>query len=188
LTADGIPKITDFGLAKQAETANAELRTRTGVILGTPSYMSPEQAAGTSKAVGPAADTYALGAILYEMLTGRPPFLGETVMDTISQVISIEPIPPRRLQPKLARDLETVCLKCLEKHPQRRYISAEALGQDLRRILAGEPILARPIGKVGRLWRWCRRKPAQAALSAALALAFGVAVVGLFFWQRSEFD
>ncbi len=137
LTADGIPKITDFGLAKQVDADGspyAGLRTRTGVVIGTPSYMSPEQASGNTKTVGPAADIYALGAILYELLTGRPPFLGETAMATLSQVLSADPVPPRRLQPRLERDLETVCLKCLQKEPQRRYLSSQDLADDLRRI------------------------------------------------------
>jgi Tfp pilus assembly protein PilF len=191
LTADGTPKITDFGLAKLVEgpgPAQAEMLTKTGAIIGTPSYMAPEQAAGKSKAVGPAADVYALGAILYEMLTGRPPFVGESAIDTVGQVLWVDPIPPRRLQPKVPRDLETICLKCLEKEPPRRYHSAQALGDDLRRMLAGEPILARPVSGPGRLWRWCRRKPAQAALAAALVLLLCGALAGLFFWQQVEFE
>src|SRR5262249_10090233 len=127
LTADGQPKITDFGLAKQLETAaeaaagaagiDPTCRTRSGIILGTPSYMAPEQAAGKTRGIGPATDTYSLGAILYELLTGRPPFRAETSLDTLMLVASEEPVPPRRLDPKVPRDLETICLKCLEKEP-----------------------------------------------------------------------
>jgi WD40 repeat protein/serine/threonine protein kinase len=179
------PKITDFGLAKLTGGEVAG-QTATGAILGTPSYMAPEQAAGRAKEVGPAADIYALGAILYEMLTGRPPFRGETPMDTLVQVLNEEPVPPSRFQPKVPRDLETICLKCLEKVAVRRYPSASALAEELRRFLAGEPILARPLSGPARLWRWCRRNPALAAL-AGLSLAVLVTVVALSvafgFWQ-----
>jgi serine/threonine protein kinase len=151
------PKIADFGLAKQLEAgANP---TQTGVVLGTPSYMAPEQAAGRNQEVGPAADTYALGAILYELLTGRPPFRAVGALDTLEQVRSLEPVAPARLQPKVPRDLETVCLKCLEKEPRRRYGSALDLAEDLRRFMAGEPIHARPVSSVERLGRWCRLAP-----------------------------
>src|SRR5262249_9234544 len=155
-------KIADFGLAKLLEGGGEQ--TQTGVVLGTPSYMAPEQAAGRNQAVGPATDTYALGAILYEMLTGRPPFRAETRQDTLHQVGSAEPVPPARLTPTVPRDLETVCLKCLRKEPDKRYASAEALAEDLRRFLNGEPVRARPVGGAERLWRWCRRNPAVAAL------------------------
>src|SRR3954468_10730780 len=144
LAADGTPKISDFGLAKHLDEDNSQ--TQSGSVLGTPSYMSPEQAEGRIKEIGPATDVYALGAILYEMLTGRPPFKGATVMDTLEQVIHEEPAPPSRHQPKLDRDLETVCLKALAKDPAKRYASALALAQDLERYLAGEPILARRAG------------------------------------------
>jgi WD40 repeat protein len=164
-----IPKITDFGLAKRLDSAVGQ--TRTGEIMGTPTYMAPEQAAGRVHEVGPAADVYALGTILYELLTGRPPFLAETPWDVIHHVVSEEPLRPSRLQARLPRDLETICLKCLEKDPQRRYASAEALAEDLRRFLAGEPIQARPAGPLRRAVKWARRHPALAALLAVSAVA-----------------
>jgi serine/threonine protein kinase len=160
-------KITDFGLAKQLDTAG---QTQTGAVLGTPSYMAPEQAAGKGREVGPAADVYALGAILYECLTGRPPFKAATTLDTVAQVIHNEPVAPRSLQPRLPADLETVCLKCLQKEPRKRYGSAAELAEDLRRFRAGEAIRARPVGVLERAWRWCRRNPAVASLLAAVAL------------------
>jgi WD40 repeat protein len=168
LTADGQPKIADFGLAKRLDVDAGQ--TRTGVIVGTPSYMAPEQAAGQSKDVGPAADVYALGAVLYEMLTGRPPFNAVNLMDTLKQVIQDEPVPPRRLQPMVPHDLETICLKCLHKDPRKRYASAEGLADDLRRFRNAEPILARPVGRIERLGRWCRRNPRVAVLLAGLLL------------------
>src|SRR5262245_61896385 len=139
-----------------------------GDVLGTPSYMAPEQAAGDVKNVGPSADIYALGAILYESLTGRPPFRGATRQQTVKQVLHEEVIPPSRLQPGTPRDLETICLKCLRKEPQQRYASAQALAEDARRFLNGEPICARPVSRAERLWRWCKRKPAVASLSAGM--------------------
>jgi WD40 repeat protein/tRNA A-37 threonylcarbamoyl transferase component Bud32 len=175
LTAAGEPKLTDFGLAKQLGSLHGQ--TESGAILGTPSYMAPEQAAGKIKEIGPATDVYALGAILYECLTGRPPFKAATPVDTILQVIDSEPVPPTRLQPQVPRDLETICLKCLEKVPARRYASAAALADDLRRYLAGEPIAARPVGGGERLAKWARRRPAVAALSAAVVAVTAVAFV-----------
>jgi WD40 repeat protein len=156
------PKVTDFGLAKLMATDSGQ--TRTGAILGTPSYMSPEQAAGR-KDVGTSADVYSLGAILYELLTGRPPFTGETPLATVNLVAEQEPISPRLLNPAVDLDLETICLKCLEKDPRRRYYTAELLADDLHRYLDGEPITARRLGPLGRLVKWCRRKPAWAAVA-----------------------
>jgi WD40 repeat protein/tRNA A-37 threonylcarbamoyl transferase component Bud32 len=187
LAADGNPKVTDFGLAKQLDSPAGQ--TQSGAILGTPSYMAPEQAAGKTRLVGPATDIYALGAILYETLTGRPPFLAETALDTLQQVLVQEALPPRRLQPKVPRDLETVCLKCLEKSPARRYGSARDLADDLGRFLAGEPVRARPIGPWERARKWVRRRPALAALlavSAVAALALAGGGVGLIYSQRLQ--
>jgi WD40 repeat protein len=169
------PKITDFGLAKRVETGCG--LTQTGAILGTPSYMAPEQAEA-KKDVGPAVDIYSLGAILYEMLTGRPPFRAPTPLDTLMHVLSDEPVPPGRLQPGCPRDLETVCLKCLHKDPSRRYATAEALADDLQRFLTDRPVLARRTGAAERLRRWCRRNPLIAGMTAALALLLVVLAVG----------
>jgi tetratricopeptide (TPR) repeat protein len=179
-----VPKITDFGLAKQLETGSAtpsDPRTESGVILGTPAYMAPEQAAG--RAVGPAADVYALGAILYECLTGRPPFRAASLLQTLDLVRRQDPLPPSRLQPGLPRDLQTICLKCLEKDPAKRYISAEALADDLGRFLRGEPIVARPVSARERLWKWARRKPAVAALVCASGLFLVVLIAGALLYQ-----
>jgi hypothetical protein len=153
--------------------------------MGTPSYMAPEQAGAKSGQLGPATDVYALGAILYECLTGRPPFRAATQLDTILQVISDEPVPPTQLQPKTPRDLGTICLKCLQKDPRQRYASAAALAADLRRFQQGEPIRARPVGRVERAWRWCRRNPARAALAAALLLGTPLGT-GLTVWALRE--
>jgi serine/threonine-protein kinase len=164
----GVPKITDFGLAKRLDSVLGQ--THSGDIVGTPAYMAPEQAAGKTRQISPATDIYALGVILYETLTGRPPFQAETPWDTLAQVISQEPVPPSRLQPKIPRDLETICLKCLQKEPARRYGSSLALADDLRRFLDGEPIHARPVGAAERLWRWCRRHPGLAGFLVTAAL------------------
>ena len=187
--ADGTLKITDFGLVKRLESDSGQ--TRSGSILGTPSYMAPEQARGESQTVGPAADQYALGAILYELLTGRPPFQGTSVLDTLDMVRSKEPVPPSQLQPKTPRDLETICLKCLEKDIARRYPDVLALAEDLRRFRAGEPILARPVSDAERLWRWCLRNRRVASLSAAVALlllivAAGSAIAAVIFGQKNQ--
>jgi serine/threonine-protein kinase len=179
------PKITDFGLAKRLGDGAGP--TQSGAILGTPSYMAPEQAGGQGKSVGPAADVYALGAILYELLTGRPPFKAATPLDTVLQVMSAEPVPPSRLQPKLPRDLETICLKCLQKEPRKRYESAAALADDLQRFLADEPILARPARWWERAGKWARRRPAAAALlGVSLAALIALLVVGLMYQARLE--
>jgi serine/threonine-protein kinase len=171
-------KITDFGLARQG----AGGLTQTGAVMGTPSYMAPEQAQG-KKDIGPGTDVWALGAILYECLTGRPPFKAATGMETLALVLQEEPVPPRRFQPGVPRDLETVCLKCLEKDPQRRYPSAGELADDLARFLRREPVRARPIGWVQRTWRWARRHPARAGLAAALAILAVSAVAGGLWYQ-----
>jgi tetratricopeptide (TPR) repeat protein len=174
LSADGTPKITDFGLARRLdETLTPEYpvaRTQTGAILGTPSYMAPEQAAGQSKEAGPATDVYALGAILYECLTGRPPFKGATTLETTQQVLSDDPVPPRKLQSSVPRDLETICLKCLAKEPTKRYASAAHLADDLQRQLEGKPVVARPAGPAARAWRWARRNPRVAILAPTVLL------------------
>jgi DNA-binding beta-propeller fold protein YncE len=183
LTADGTPKVTDFGLAKKLEAASGQ--TGSGDVLGTPSYMAPEQAGGRAREVGPLADVYALGAILYECLTGRPPFKAATAMDTLLQVLSEEPVAPRLLQPQVPRDLETLCLKSLHKAPAQRYAGAQALAEDLGRFLRGEPIAARPVGRGERLLKWVRRRPAVAAAVAALVLALVGLAVGGVWWRRA---
>jgi tetratricopeptide (TPR) repeat protein len=177
LTETGTPKIADFGLAKRLEDDSAQ--TKSGTLLGTPSYMSPEQARGEIDAVGPLADLYSLGATLYELLTGRPPFAGPTILETLNQVRNEEPVPPMRLQPKCPRDLETIALKCLQKEPAKRYPDCEALADDLRRFLDGVPIKARPVSAAERTWRWCRRNPRVAALSGLAGLLLLVAVASL---------
>jgi serine/threonine-protein kinase len=172
LAPDGTPKISDFGLARRME--NAALLTQSGVAIGTPSYMAPEQARGQSRAIGPATDVYSLGAILYESLTGRPPFRAETSPETLQQVIYREPVRPSRLNARVPRDLETITLKCLDKEPVRRYPTALALAADLRRFLRGEPVAARPLGRLPRLLRWLRRHP-----SLALLVFMALALTGL---------
>jgi serine/threonine protein kinase len=175
LAEDGTAKVCDFGLAKKVGEAG---RTASGAVLGTPSYMAPEQAGGKSRDVGPATDVYALGAILYECLTGQPPFEAETPLDTLMRVMADDPVPPSQLRDKVPRDLETICLKCLQKQPARRYASAQALADDLQRFQAGEPVRARPAGVGERFWRWCRRNPVVAGLTAAaLLLATTLALV-----------
>jgi WD40 repeat protein len=172
----GTPKIADFGLAKRLDAAQGQ--TRTGTILGTPSYMAPEQAQGKGKGVGPAVDVYALGAILYECLTGRPPFKAETPLETIVEVLKEEPVSPRQVLPKLPRDLETICLKCLHKEPTRRYASAGELADDLRRFSSGEPIRARRTPAWERAVKWARRRPLAAGLVALLLVALAAGVFG----------
>jgi predicted Ser/Thr protein kinase len=191
LTSDGVPKITDFGLAKRLDGEAAP--PQSGTILGTPSYMAPEQI-GDQKPVGRTADVYALGAILYELLTGRPPFKGEGPMDTVLHVLYEEPVPPSRLQRGVPRDLETICLKCLSREPGRRYLTAAVLADDLRRFLDSRPIHARPVGNVARAWKWARRRPGLAAMLASLLLVTGLGFAGvtgalvfaLAGWQEAE--
>ena len=179
----GTMKITDFGLAKQLQGDSAG--TRTGDVMGTPAYMAPEQAGGATKQVGPPCDIYALGVILYEMLTGRPPFHGEDSVDTLLAVLSEEPVSPRRLTAHLPRDLETICLKCLEKSPARRFVSAGQLAADLRRFLNNEPITARPPGAVERGVKWVRRHPAR-AIAAVSSLVLLVAATGGFAFHANR--
>jgi tetratricopeptide (TPR) repeat protein len=180
-----IPRVSDFGLAlfdapDSSETSLAGPR-------GTPSYMAPEQAAGSPIRIGPATDIYAMGAILFEILTGRPPFQGTSIIETFDQVRGQEPVPPRRLNAAISPDLETICLTCLRKEPGRRYASAGALADDLRRWLDGRPILARPVSSVEKGWRWCRRRPAVAALAASLALTLSAGFLTIFLlWRYAD--
>jgi serine/threonine protein kinase/WD40 repeat protein len=175
------PKITDFGIAKRLNAGSGW--TSSGAILGTPSYMAPEQACSGPKDLGPPTDIYAVGAILYELLTGRPPFEGASPAETIAQLLAEEPVSPARLRPTLPRDLVTICLKCLEKEPPKRYASAADLAEDLRRFLADEPIRARPVGLAERVWRWCQRRPLISALTAASALLTVALVVTILIYQ-----
>jgi eukaryotic-like serine/threonine-protein kinase len=184
LTEAGEPKVSDFGLVKRLEDDAGQ--TQSGSILGTPSYMAPEQAEGKNKEIGPRSDLYALGGILYEMMTGRPPFRAASVLDTLQQVRTQEPIPPSQFQPKVPRDLETICLKCLQKDPAKRYATAGDLGEDLRRFLANESILARPVSRAESFWRWCLRNPRVAALSVVVAvLVVAWAATSTFLYRRA---
>ena len=183
LTAEGVPKVSDFGLAKLLD--DESVRTLSGQPLGTPSYMAPEQAEGRSKHVAPAADIYALGAILYHALAGRPPFLGESALETLKLVTSTEVVSPRRLRPDVPRDLETICLKCLDKQPAQRYASAIELADDLRRFQNDEPIQARRIGVLPRSFKWSKRHPWQAALAATVLVAAS-GFVGLTYRHNAE--
>jgi WD40 repeat protein len=180
----GIPKITDFGLAKDIKGQSSQ--TQSGAILGTPNYMAPEQAAGKISEIGPSADTYALGAILYHCLTGRPPFQGEGPWDTIKQVINEDPLPPTRLRRGLPRDLEVICLRCLRKEPGKRYASALELADDLKRFQTGQTIHAKAVSDWERMVKWSRRNPEVAALSAAMILAIvGIVVLLGILWRLS---
>jgi tetratricopeptide (TPR) repeat protein len=183
LTDDGTAKITDFGLAKRLDVDDGH--TQSGAILGTPTYMAPEQALGATRHVGPGADIYALGAILYELLTGRPPFRAATVLETLEQVRTRDPVGPRQLAPRTPRDLETICLKCLAKEPARRYVSAETLADDLQHFQAGRPILARPVGVVERVGKWARRYPAVASLLSAVVFVAMLGLAGIL-WAWNE--
>ncbi len=183
LAADGTPKLTDFGLAKSLAAESG--LTRTDSILGSPGYMSPEQAEGKTKQVGPLADVYALGAILYELLTGGPPFRGTTALEILEQVKNAEPVPPSRLVPGLARDVETIALKCLQKEPAKRYDSAAELAEDLRRFRGGESIVARPVPFWERGMKWARRRPAIATLAAAVLLLLAALMgVGVLSYEK----
>ena len=191
-TALRVPKITDFGLAKRVEpdsswsddsdrTAPAD-RTRSGAVVGTPSYLAPEQAAGKNRTVGPPADIYALGTILYEVLTGRPPFRGETPLDTLLQVMADDPVPPANLNRKVPRDLQTVCLKCLQKEPRKRYATAGELADDLHRFQRGESVTARPVGRWQRAVKWMNRHPAATVLGITSAIAVvSLLIVSLYY-------
>ncbi|MCA9136678.1 MAG: protein kinase [Planctomycetales bacterium] len=169
LLSKAIPKIADFGLAKQLDDSNDA--TRTGLVIGTPNYMAPEQAVGDSKSVGPATDIYAIGAILYELLVGRPPFVAPSTMETLDQVRNDEPLSPKRLSRRVPTDLCTICLKCLQKNPSRRYQSASELADDLRRYLRSEPIKAKPAGLLDQGAKWMRRHPARSAFVASTLIA-----------------
>jgi serine/threonine protein kinase len=179
------PRIPDFGLARRVE-ADSEL-TNSGQILGSPSYMPPEQASAEHGTVGPSSDVYALGAVLYDRVIGRPPFQAETPPDTLPRVLGSEPASPRSLNPSVPRDLETICLKCLEKEPKNRYLTARELAEELRRLLNGEPIQARPITALGRTWRWRKRNPVVSSLAAALVVALVGGLAGVTWqWYRAE--
>jgi eukaryotic-like serine/threonine-protein kinase len=175
IDALGQVRITDFGLVKKLD-GSSDL-TLTGQMVGTPNYLSPEQAAGRQEALGPASDVYAMGAVLYELLTGRPPFLTGSLQETLQRIRDAEPVGVRALNPAIHRDLETICLKCLEKEPARRYATAEALGEDLARWLQRRPIAARPAGGLERAWLWCKRRPRQAAMVGVLGLALSTVVL-----------
>jgi len=183
LTPEGAPKVTDFGLAKRVEVGQG--LTASGNVLGTPQYMAPEQARGQGHRVGPPADVYALGAILYECLTGRPPFQGPNATETLLLVLGSDPVPPSRLQARVPRDLETICLKCLDKDLRKRYGSAQELADDLGRFLEGHAIQARPTGWLERGIRWARRKPALATLVGVCVLAaLAMLALGTYFTQQ----
>lgn len=182
---DFVPRLTDFGLAKLLEAE--EHATRSGALMGTPAYMAPEQADGQRARIGPTTDVYALGVLLYELLTGRLPHQGRGEADTLRRIVDEPPTDPRRLRREIDRDLSAIVVRCLEKQPAHRYASAAALGDDLFRYLSGEPVLARPVPAAVRLWRWSRRRPVSAAMSAALLVAVVAGVGGIAWqWQRAE--
>ena len=185
VTAEGQLKLCDFGVAKVLTGSIHE--TLGGLLVGTPEYMAPEQASGQARDAGPEADVYALGTMLYAMLTGRPPFQSASMLETLEQVRSQEPVPPRRLQPSVPHDLQTICLKCLQKDPRRRYATADALAEDLDRFLTRRPILARPATLLEQAWKRARRRPTEAALVSAIT---ATAIVGfalvVWQWRRAE--
>jgi hypothetical protein len=175
----GVPKIGDFGLAKRLDQDGGA--SRVGEVSGTPLYMSPEQAMGRTEVVGPASDVYSLGAILYEMLTGKPPFMAETAAALLHLVETATPTPPRRLRRQIPRDLEATCLKCLEKNARDRYPSALALAEDLRHFRHGEPVAARPAGPLGLTWSWCLRNPVPATLLLTVTVILSIGM-----WRLSS--
>lgn len=185
------PRITDFGLAKRFQDSALRIPhsalTLSGQVLGSPNYLPPEQAEPKRGMLGPPSDVYALGAILYHLITGRPPFQAESLTTLLQQVIESDPLAPRSLNPGIPCDLETICVKCLEKEPQRRYDTAQALADDLDRFLNREPVQARPIGSADRAWRWCRRRPVLASLVTALVLVLILGMGGISWqWRRAE--
>ena len=179
LDSDGNPKLTDFGLAKKID--GEDHLTREGAIVGTPSFMAPEQARGALAEISTRSDIYSLGAVLYQLLTGRAPFVSDSAMDTLAQVINREPLQPRELQPGIPIDLETICVKTLQKDPATRYASCAEMAADLRRFCNGEPILARPISRLERGWRWCKRNP-RIAMPSGLAAFLIVSTAGISTW------
>jgi serine/threonine-protein kinase len=179
LAAEGRPHISDFGLAKRVDRGGDGEATRTGAVLGSPPFMAPEQVVGDKRAVTTATDVYGLGAILYTLLTGRPPFQGNSVVETIERVKDCAPEPPSGVNGLVDRDLETICLKCLEKDPSRRYASAEELAKDLERWLDNKPIHARPVGGIVRFVRWCRRNPVVALLTLAVVILLVGSTIGM---------
>ncbi|MCA9262249.1 MAG: protein kinase [Planctomycetales bacterium] len=185
VTESGVPKITDFGLAR-LESHEQFLTTREALI-GTPCYMAPEQAAGQAETLGPTCDVYAVGAILYELLTGRPPLLGATLLDTLAQIRDRDPIAPRKLIPGIPLDVDTICMKCLEKNPSNRYAAAGALAEDLDRFLSGRPIVARAVPRREKVWRWCRRNPVITGLSLTLMCVVALGLTGVLWkWREAE--
>ncbi len=193
IDAQGQPRITDFGLAKRWDAANpasaaaASELTHTGAIMGSPSYMAPEQAAARMGEIGPATDVYSLGAIFYQLLTGQPPHRGATALETVTKVIAEVPTAPRKLTPQVPPDLETICLKCLEKNPAQRYANARHLAEELERFLAGEPILAKPAGASRKLWSWALRHP-WAISGAASLVIFGLGFCTYGLWQKTQYQ
>jgi serine/threonine protein kinase len=184
LGEDGTPLLTDFGLAKL--TAREFVMTQTLAVLGTPGYMAPEQAAGNAAEVTGAADIYSLGAVLYDLLSGHPPFEGDSTLEVLRMVQERDPVPLRKFNPGLPRDLETICLRCLHKEPSRRFPSAEELAADLDRWLAAQPILSRPVRGPERVWLWARRNPAAAAAGLLLLVLAVVSTTAALGWRRQR--